>query len=997
MCAAEAAAGEVVLRVHPTEEAERRRQDVIDYLKRLIGSSVGCEVFAFGSVPLRTYLPNGDVDITVLGNTWLNSTFIDDVRSVLESEQENCDAEFKVTGLHFINAEVKLMKCVIENIVVDVSFNQIGGVSTFCFLELVDRQVGKNHLFKRTIMLIKAWCYHESRILGAHHGLISTYALETLVLYIFNMFHKSLHGPLEAFYRFLEYFSKFDWDKYGISLNGPVDLSLLPNLTVDPTALQEDLLLEKEFLQGFLDRLIVIPNESDGCDTQFRQKFLNIIDPLKVNNNLGRSVSKANFYRIRSAFSFGAQKLGQILMLSSESIGDEIYGFFTNTLKRHGKGERPDIGSYSSFQSLLGPENALSEDGSRLKISCMNEGENRSAMLNKELSVTDGHKNSSRCWACLVQDRPWNKIWFMEHASDFSANSSYVASLRSHSSFSCENGNGNSKVCVENYAAEADISRLHMPQQIYVNHPLHILGNSTRTNILDFSSSCPANESDWTALHADERPLPPFLLSNMLNLSGDLDLHLGCLCKVQYHLESLFDELLQAVKEVCLAGVLDEDSFKIPTMTFKSKLNTGSGLSLASSIDSERRKLSPVYCSHSTGDDSQQPHAEAQVDVVWQQNLQLSYNGSALSLSPSTNSDNYAIPWFCISPKSQGTGTYIPQMVKTLNAQSYYLYSMDKWILVTSGSGRKLQILEGLGSVFISFITKILIKILVGYRHSTFFINQEACFYSFNLLSCFHFQSYYTYQERMTLERQIMRERRLRQRVGRQYYSAEQGNSSPQTELTTAQSTTNQSPKKQTSLQQNCCSSKSSVPSGDFVDFKEHVATDGGTKQALGRDFVEKGTETRPPSSSGIVLPHNGQGNPQVSNTCHPSSPTTAEENIEFGSFGPFSLGLLSPQFEEAFPSLPTRKRAEEVPVPASKGPAEEPASILEQFEEAFPALSTRKRAEEVPVPASKRPAEAPGASTAPITNPVETESRSQEVYQLRDEADFPPLQAGCR
>ena len=47
-------------------------------------------------------------------------------------------------------------------------------------------------------MLVKAWCYHESRILGAHHGLISTYALETLVLYIFNMFHKSLHGPVEV-------------------------------------------------------------------------------------------------------------------------------------------------------------------------------------------------------------------------------------------------------------------------------------------------------------------------------------------------------------------------------------------------------------------------------------------------------------------------------------------------------------------------------------------------------------------------------------------------------------------------------------------------------------------------------------------------------------------------------------------------------------------------------------------------------------------------------
>ncbi|RCV14520.1 hypothetical protein SETIT_2G432700v2 [Setaria italica] len=843
------------------------------------------------------------------------------------------------------------MKCVIENIVVDVSFNQIGGVSTFCFLELVDRQVGKNHLFKRSIMLIKAWCYHESRILGAHHGLISTYALETLVLYIFNMFHKSLHGPLEAFYRFLEYFSKFDWDKYGISLNGPVDLSLLPNLTVEPTAGQDELLFDKEFLQGFFDRLVVIPNESDGCDTQFRQKFLNIIDPLKGNNNLGRSVSKGNFYRIRSAFSFGAQKLGQILMLSPEFIRNEIYGFFENTLKRHGKGERPDIGS-SSFQSLLGPENALSEDGSRLKTSCMNEGENRSSLPDKDLSVTDVHKNSGRCQPCVVQDLPWNKIWFMEYASDFCANSTYL----SHPSFSCENGNGNSKECFENYATEADlqlVSGLHMSQQIHANQ--HILTNSTRTNILDFSSSCPVNESDWNAaLHADKKPLPPFLLSNMLDVSGDLDLHLGCLRKVQYHLESLFDELLQAVEEACLAGVLDEDSFKIPTMIFKSKSNTGTSLSLASSIDGERRKLSPVYCSHSTGDDSQQPHAEeAQVDVGWQQNLPLCSNGSALSSSPLANLDNYPASWFCVSTKSRGTGTYIPKV------------------------------------------------------------------------------NYYSYQDRMALEREIMRERKQRQRVpGRQYYSAEQGYSSSQTEHTTAQRETSQSPKKQTSSQQNGYSSKSSVPSEDFVEFKEHVATvDGGTKQAVGSGSVENGRQTRPPSSSGMVLPHNGQGNPSVSNTCQPSSPASAEGSLEFGSFGPFPLELLSVQFEEAFtapptgkraeevsspaskgpaeapastaqfeeefPALPTRKRAEEVPAPASKGPAEAPASRA-QFEEAFPALPTRKRAEEVPVPTSKGPAEAP-ASTVLNTKTVEMENRSQEVYRLRDEADFPPLQAGCR
>jgi hypothetical protein len=28
---------------------------------------------------------------------------------------------------------------------------------------------GKDHLFKRSIMLIKNWCYYESYILGAQH------------------------------------------------------------------------------------------------------------------------------------------------------------------------------------------------------------------------------------------------------------------------------------------------------------------------------------------------------------------------------------------------------------------------------------------------------------------------------------------------------------------------------------------------------------------------------------------------------------------------------------------------------------------------------------------------------------------------------------------------------------------------------------------------------------------------------------------------------------
>ena len=45
---------------------------------------------------------------------------------------------------------------------------------------------------------VKAWCYYESRLLGAQHGLLSSYALETMVLYIFNVHHRVLKTPFQV-------------------------------------------------------------------------------------------------------------------------------------------------------------------------------------------------------------------------------------------------------------------------------------------------------------------------------------------------------------------------------------------------------------------------------------------------------------------------------------------------------------------------------------------------------------------------------------------------------------------------------------------------------------------------------------------------------------------------------------------------------------------------------------------------------------------------------
>ncbi|XVE86038.1 hypothetical protein DITRI_Ditri18aG0004300 [Diplodiscus trichospermus] len=334
---------EILCIIQPALVSEEKRKSIIGYVQRLIKGYYGTEVFPFGSVPLKTFLPDGDIDLTALINHQdMEEHLARYICSILKDDQQ--DSEFLVQDVQYIRAQVKIVKCIVNNISVDISFNQMAGLSALCFLEKVDRLVGKDHLFKRSIILIKAWCYYESRILGAHHGLISTYALETLILHIINIFHSSLCGPLAVLYKFLDYYGTFDWANYCVSITGPVSISSLPAVVAEtPENDGDELLLSQDFLRH-CRVMYSVPKQPLEIGAQvFRIKYFNIVDPLNESNNLGRSVSKGNFHRIRCALSYGAQRLAEILMLPGENMGVELEKFFINTLDRNGRGQRPDV------------------------------------------------------------------------------------------------------------------------------------------------------------------------------------------------------------------------------------------------------------------------------------------------------------------------------------------------------------------------------------------------------------------------------------------------------------------------------------------------------------------------------------------------------------------------------------------------------------------------------------------------------------------------------
>ncbi|RAL52028.1 hypothetical protein DM860_016526 [Cuscuta australis] len=397
---------DIIQNVQPTSVSEKQRKSLIDYVQRLLRGSLHCEVFPYGSVPLKTFLPDGDLDLTAFGGSMVEDGLATNMVSILERENQNKGAEFAIEDVQLISAEVKLVKCIIQNIVVDISFNQIGGLCSLCFLEKVDHLIGKDHLFKRSILLIKAWCFYESRILGAHHGLISTYALETLILYIFHLFHSALDGPLAVLYKFLDYFSKFDWENYCITLTGPVRLSSLPEIVVEtPQNNGGDFLLSNDFIRDCVRKFSVPSKVGEMNSRAFQQKHLNIVDPLKENNNLGRSVSKGNFYRIRSAFTYGARKLGRILLQSEDNIVTELNSFFSNTLGHHGTSQTLDVEDHS-------PPTAVNSFTSTLPVSPKDSSEQEaltSRMKSGSLAESTGSSDNdltSSASSCIESNAP---------------------------------------------------------------------------------------------------------------------------------------------------------------------------------------------------------------------------------------------------------------------------------------------------------------------------------------------------------------------------------------------------------------------------------------------------------------------------------------------------------------------------------------------------------------------------------------------------------------
>eukprot|EP00808_Paulinella_micropora_P012735 g34703.t1 len=317
--------------IWPSKPSFRRRQRLFQFVCQLMKScNKSVRGFMFGSVPLRTYLPDGDIDIgAALPPNVVPATFLGRLKALLDDQCRNPHADYTVRSVRLISAEVQVVKFRVDNVLVDVSANTRDALGTVLFFEEADRKFGQDNLFKRTLLIAKAWCLYESHILASHNSLLSTYALETLVLYILNMFSSMATTPLQVLEHCLTHLATFDFDKYCITAVGPLKLSTLKERQSagETSGLEDHVetsksrrpLLSLQFLRGCRERYRAPQQRSPF--RRFVPKYINIMDPLDEHNNLGRSVNYSNSFRIRKAFAKGARELRAIL----EGIPGALY------------------------------------------------------------------------------------------------------------------------------------------------------------------------------------------------------------------------------------------------------------------------------------------------------------------------------------------------------------------------------------------------------------------------------------------------------------------------------------------------------------------------------------------------------------------------------------------------------------------------------------------------------------------------------------------------
>ena len=265
----------------PSEDSISCRYQIIKYIRDELHSIFPeLQLIPYGSFVTRIFLPDGDVDLSIIvAEDDANDVFSQFYTHLKEIASSQEHATFKITNLSKIQAEMSIIRLVINGIFIDISAARPTGLVTSLYIQLLNDSIGRNNLLKRSVILVQAWSLYEAHILGSHSQMLNSYALRVMTAFILTNSPELVH-PLQVLFKFFAFYSTFDFTNNTITAFG-----VIPNSEVDgsdPRALYDYVLrndgmsqqyISKESLLFLVLARIMLANvypELSGCLRRFK-------------------------------------------------------------------------------------------------------------------------------------------------------------------------------------------------------------------------------------------------------------------------------------------------------------------------------------------------------------------------------------------------------------------------------------------------------------------------------------------------------------------------------------------------------------------------------------------------------------------------------------------------------------------------------------------------------------------------------------------------------
>ena len=337
----------------PNEEQDDYREEKYKIIKNVIMKAfqeeqdIKIKIFSFGSFPFKSYHRDSDIDMTIIlidktTDKLITSYSIELLTKVLNiienSLRQYFSQHYNEEYLERIDADVRLIKCKFEGVSFDISIDNFVGLFKFIFMHNLEKKYLDPFFYKRTLLLIKSWCYYEGNILGSNIGLLGSYALEVLVIYMFNNYKGKFNSELEAFFTFFNMMSKINWENQIVTIYGIYDIVTLSKYNLNLESFLSSTEQDKDqkiiyteisdFVKQFerFNDIEKVQIFNINSKTIVLSKYnMYIIDPIYNTNNLGKSVNFHNSSRIKELFDYMDTQCQEVIKLKTEKVSPYNY------------------------------------------------------------------------------------------------------------------------------------------------------------------------------------------------------------------------------------------------------------------------------------------------------------------------------------------------------------------------------------------------------------------------------------------------------------------------------------------------------------------------------------------------------------------------------------------------------------------------------------------------------------------------------------------------